>query len=116
MQNKTRYQLLKFITIIATLLLTTCGAIRICHATNIKIVQKPIIFDKERKELTQEYRFEHYGIKSKSIEIKPRMIVLHWTCTENFQDAYKIFNRSTLSDRPDIKKRGQLKRIGTFFG
>ena len=49
------------------------------------IIQKPIQFDEKRIALTREYQLIHYGIDSKSIEIEPKMIVLHWTCIPKFE-------------------------------
>jgi hypothetical protein len=63
--------------------LFSLSCLKICYADDIKIIQKPIVFDKERIQLTKEYRLQHYGIKSDSIKIKPRMIVLHWTVLES---------------------------------
>ena len=65
-------------------------------------------------ELTRQYRFKHYGINAKSIKIKPRMIVLHWTCT-NFQDAYDIFYPAVLRNRIDINKGGDLNVSAHFL-
>jgi N-acetyl-anhydromuramyl-L-alanine amidase AmpD len=60
------------------------------------ITQKPIQFGKKRIALTQEYQLTHYGIDSKSIEIEPQMIVLHWTCIPRFDVTFRIFNPSAL--------------------
>jgi len=78
------------------------------------IIQKPIVFNKERIILTRQYRLEHYGIKSRSIKIKPLMVVLHWTATKNFKTAYDIFNRATLNNRPELKGGGNLN-VSTHF-
>lgn len=56
------------------------------------IIQKPIQFDKKRIALTREYQLTHYGIDSESIEIEPKMIVLHWTCIPSLDTTFRIFN------------------------
>ena len=75
---------------------------------NINIIPKPIIFNEQRIALTQQYRYDHYGIKSKSIVIQPRMIVLHWTDSKNFKCSYANFYPASLHERPDIKHGGNL--------
>lgn len=66
-----------------------------CHDPQV-IHQKPIQFDKERINLTRQYQLTHYGIKSKSIEIEPRMIVLHWTCIPSLEVTHRVFNSPAL--------------------
>jgi len=66
-----------------------------CHNPQ-EIIQKPILFDKERIHLTQEYQATHYGIHSKAITIEPKMIVLHWTCISNFDVTFRIFDPQAL--------------------
>lgn len=85
------------------------------NLTNITIIQKPIVFDDKRIALTKQYRFEHYGIKSSSIEIQPRLIVLHWTNTNNLANSFKKFYPATLYDRPDIKRQGNLNVSAHFL-
>lgn len=83
---------------------------------NLAIIQKPIKFDKERIALTQQYRFEHYGIKSKAIIIQPRIIVLHWTCASNLKGVYNTFYPATLpGGRPDIQTAGNLNVSAHFL-
>lgn len=66
------------------------------------IIQKPIIFNQKRVELTREYQREHYGINSSSIAIEPKMIVLHWTALPTFNDAFEFMNSPLLADRKDL--------------
>ncbi|HAU1248241.1 TPA: N-acetylmuramoyl-L-alanine amidase [Legionella pneumophila] len=60
------------------------------------IIQKPIQFDKKRIALTREYQLTHYGIDSESIEIEPKMIVLHWTCIPSLDTTFRIFDPPAL--------------------
>lgn len=66
------------------------------------IIQKPIRFDKTRIALTKEYQREHYGIQSDSIEIEPKIIVLHWTAVSRLDWSFNSFNSPTLKHRPDL--------------
>ena len=90
----------------------------------INIIDKPITFDKKRVELTQRYISKHYNLKVDSITIEPRIIVIHWTAIDNFEDSYKRFVQASLpSDRPDIQAASALnvsahfmvKRDGTIY-
>ncbi len=107
MHNKKYYKISLIIAILTLGFITGCTP-KSCSTKNIAIIQKPIIFDKEREKLTKEYRLEHYGIKAESITIKPQMIVLHWTAMKDLQGAYRAFNRPTLGYRPELKKAGNL--------
>jgi N-acetyl-anhydromuramyl-L-alanine amidase AmpD len=75
-----------------------------CHNEQ-PIYQMPITFDKKRIALTREYQLEHYGIQSKSIQIEPRMIVLHWTCIADLATTFRVFNPVTFPQgSPRIKE------------
>jgi N-acetyl-anhydromuramyl-L-alanine amidase AmpD len=56
------------------------------------IHQMPIQFDKQRKALTRQYQSSHYGIKVRSLEIEPQMIVLHWTVIASLKTTFRVFN------------------------
>lgn len=71
--------------------ISTFGYAFSCYDPQI-IHQKPIQFDERRVALTREYQLTHYGIDSESIEIEPKMIVLHWTCIPKFDITFRIFD------------------------
>lgn len=98
------------------LLSLLCG----CKHTSVSnlnpcIISKPITFDAKRIKLTQTYRLQHYGIKSDSIVIQPKMIVLHWTGCDKFQEAYATFFPAVLSLRPELQKGGELNVSAHFL-
>lgn len=66
-----------------------------CHDPQT-IIQKPIQFDETRINLTREYQLEHYGINSNSIDIDPKLIVLHWTSIPTFDSTFKAFDSPIL--------------------
>lgn len=86
---------MKIILAMTCFLISTLGYTFSCYDPQT-IKQKPIIFDKERIKLTRDYQLTHYGIDSKSIEIEPKMIVLHWTCISSLDVTFRIFNPSAL--------------------
>ncbi len=59
----------------------------------LKIVQRPIKFDAERKALTVDYIKLHYGLEVDDITIEPRAIVVHWTATRSLKGTWRAFNR-----------------------
>lgn len=94
--------------ILLTFTLTAC-------ANTLRIHQKPIKFDKDRFQLTRAYRWYHYGIRSRDINIDPRMIVVHWTGTSSFDHAFRTLNASRLRGRPGIAKGGSLNVSAHFL-
>jgi N-acetyl-anhydromuramyl-L-alanine amidase AmpD len=74
------------------------------------IFQKPINFNNDRVQLSLDYLRTHYGIIADSIEIKPKMIVLHWTAYNTFKESYDAFYppRLKLNDRGDISQQSEL--------
>ncbi|KTD07646.1 N-acetylmuramoyl-L-alanine amidase [Legionella jamestowniensis] len=80
------------------------------------IHQAPIQFDKERIALTRQYQLTHYGIDSPSIEIEPRMIVLHWTCIPTFEATFRIFNPAVFpQSSPRIKELPGNLNVSSHF-
>lgn len=97
------------ITVALLLLLTACK-------TTNNIVDKPIVFNEERKILTLEYLSERYGLEKDSPEIDPKMIVLHWTVIPTFEKSFEAFNNPSLPNwRPDIKGVSGLNVSSQFM-
>ncbi len=94
---------------ISFLLLVSCG-------NSIKIIDKPIVFDKQRKELTLAYLSERYGLEQVDPFITPKMIVLHWTVIPTLEKSFNAFNDATLPNwRPDIKSVSGLNVSAQFL-
>ena len=85
-------------------------------STSKEIVDKPIIFDQERVELTRAYLLERYGIEQESPGISPKMIVLHWTVIPTLEEAFEAFDPATLPNwRPDIENVSGLNVSSQFM-
>lgn len=81
-----------------------------------KIIDKPVIFDEQRKELTLEYLSERYGLEQELPTITPKMIVLHWTLIPTLEKSFNAFNKVTLPNwRPDIKSVSGLNVSAHFL-
>ncbi len=96
-----------FLVLIVALLLS-CSASR-------KIVDKPIVFNEERSQLTMQYLKDRYGLEQDSPSIVPRMIVLHWTAIPTFEGSFDAFLNTKLPNwRPDIESVSGLN-VSTHF-
>lgn len=90
------------------LMLFACG-------TSQKIVDKPIIFDEERMQLTKEYLATRHGLIQDTPTIVPKMIVLHWTVIPTMQQTFDVFNPSQLPSRPDLATASSLNVSSQFL-
>lgn len=93
---------------ISLFLLFSCG-------TSKKIVDKPIVFDEERIQLTREYLSTRYGLEQDKPIIDPKMIVLHWTQIPTLQQSFDAFYTSKLPSRPDIATASSLNVSSQFL-
>jgi len=57
-----------------------------------RIVDRPISFSEQRKEMMRSYITTHYGITPADITITPRMVVLHWTAIDGLEGSFRAFN------------------------
>ncbi|WP_400073252.1 N-acetylmuramoyl-L-alanine amidase [Zobellia russellii] len=81
-----------------------------------KIVDKPIIFDETRRQLSLEYLKDRYGLEQSKPTINPKMIVLHWTVIPSLEESFEAFNPPTLPNwRPDIKNVSGLNVSSQFM-
>lgn len=93
---------------ISMLLFFACGGFK-------EIVDKPIIFDEERIQLTKDYLLTRYGLEQDNITITPKMIVLHWTEIPTLQQSFDAFYKSKLPSRPDIATASSLNVSSQFL-
>lgn len=81
----------------------------------IQIIDRPIIFDQERKELSLDYLARRHGIQQSEPFIKPRMIILHWTAISTLDSTFNVFNPSVLPGRPDLQAASRLNTAVPFL-
>jgi len=82
----------------------------------VEIIDKPIIFDENRRELTLEYLKDHYGLEQDAPKIDPKMIVLHWTAIPTFEGSFDAFKNVKLPTwRPDLENASALNVSSHFL-
>ena len=80
------------------------------------VVNRPIVFNEERKVLTLEYLEQRYGLTQQNPTITPKMIVLHWTVIPTLEKSFQAFNSPVLPNwRPDIKNVSALNVSAHFL-
>ncbi|UCF67881.1 MAG: N-acetylmuramoyl-L-alanine amidase [Acidobacteriota bacterium] len=78
-------------------------------ATGLEIRDRPISFSADRVSATQKYIEDHYGETPEGISIVPRIIVLHWTAIDDFEQCFEVFNREKLGgSRADLAVAGDV--------
>jgi N-acetyl-anhydromuramyl-L-alanine amidase AmpD len=86
------------------------------QAENIKIIDRPIDFGKERIAMTKSYIKDRYQLNVKNIEITPKIIVLHWTADMSLEKSFQRLKPQKLfSDRKDIVKASALNVSSQFM-
>lgn len=84
--------------------------------TTKNIVDKPITFAEERKQLSLQYLSLRYGLIQDAPTIVPKMIVLHWTVIPTFEKSFETFDPPTLKgSRPDLNGAGSLNVSSQFM-
>lgn len=88
------------------------------------VIDKPIIFDDERKSLSLEYLEKRHGLKQTEPTIKPVMVVLHWTVIPSVEQTFNAFNKSKLpgarkeiatASALNVSSQFLIDRDGTIF-
>ena len=108
-EERTKLTKMRTLLFLLGLLLTSCNE-------RNRIIDKPIIFDEQRIDLTLEYMHDRYGIEKETPTINPKMIVLHWTVFPTLEEAFEAFREPTLPNyRPDIEDVSSLNVSSQFM-
>jgi N-acetylmuramoyl-L-alanine amidase len=92
-----------FIVLLASLL-ASAGCER-----GLKVHDRPIQFSADRVSGTLQYIADHYGETPEDISIVPRIIVLHWTAIDDFEESFAAFDPEGLAgSRPDLVAAGEV--------
>jgi N-acetylmuramoyl-L-alanine amidase len=84
--------------------------------SDLRIIDKPIAFDKERIQLTLEYIRKHYSPDAQDITITPQAIVLHYTAINTFDSTWNYFSHTRIeAARPELQREGELNVSSQFL-
>ncbi|WP_199120384.1 peptidoglycan recognition family protein [Pedobacter sp. ASV28] len=91
--------------------------ISLLTAQEIKIIDKPIIYDSTRVRLSLAYLKERHGLVKNTPTITPVMVVLHWTAAKTFSSTFNAFNQPKLpnGDRKDIAQVSSLNTSSQYL-
>jgi hypothetical protein len=82
---------------------------------NLKIVDKPIVWDSLRKRLSLEYMYNHYGMTDvRTPLITPSMVVIHWTAIPTLAASFNAFKPAVLEGREELQEASRLN-VGIHF-
>jgi len=96
-------------------ILITALSLFSCSFSN-KIIDKPIIFNEERNQLTLEYLSSHYDLIQDKPSITPKIIVLHWTQIPTLEKSFNAFKNVLLpNSRTGIKSASNLNVSSQFL-
>lgn len=75
----------------------------------LKIHDRPIQFSEDRVSGTLQYIADHYGERPEDISIVPRIVVLHWTAIDGFEESFAAFDPEKLGgSRPGLVAAGDV--------
>lgn len=68
-----------------------------------------------RQQLILDYIHQHYDSAATSINITPKMIVIHWTAINSLKSTLAAFTPDVLAGRDDIQRGGRLNTGAHFL-
>nr|WP_276499339.1 peptidoglycan recognition family protein [Pontibacter litorisediminis] len=87
-----------------------------CARPAFQIVEKPIVFDAERKQLSLEYMQARYNMQQDAPYIEPKIIVLHWTAIPTLERSFAAMNPTLLPGaRTEIGAASNLNVSAQFL-
>lgn len=86
-----------------------------CASSTFRIIEKPVVFDSTRKQLSVEYLQKRHGIQTNSPYITPKMVVLHWTAIPTLEQSFDAMNPAMLRGRKDIASSSALNVCAQFL-
>jgi hypothetical protein len=85
------------------------------QAQNLKIIQKPIDYSKERMKLSLDYMKDHHNLIQKTPNITPKIIVLHYTAGGTIESNFRYFNNLYLENQRATLKNKVLSMFLLIF-
>ena len=95
--------------------LLLCSAIIAQENTNIKIIEKPIVYNKEREKLSVAYLKERHGIIQENATIVPKIIVLHYTAGGTINSNFNYFNSIEIENARKLNKDQSKLNVSAHY-
>jgi len=80
-----------------------------------KIIEKPIIYNKERDILSLEYLKIHHNIIQKTPTITPKLIVLHYTAGGTIKSNFNYFNKVKIETARKINSDQSALNVSAHY-
>jgi N-acetylmuramoyl-L-alanine amidase len=81
----------------------------------IEIIDKPIVWNEKRKQLSLEYLSERHGIETDKAEIDPKVIVVHHTVIPTLEGTMRAFMEPELPGFRDAIKGASSLNVSSQF-
>jgi len=79
------------------------------------IIQKPIVYNEKRIQLSLEYLEKRHGIKQKKPTIVPTTIVLHYTGSGTLSGNFEYFNKAEIENARKLNKDQSTLNVSAHF-
>jgi N-acetylmuramoyl-L-alanine amidase len=84
-------------------------------SSKIKIIEKPINYNRERDSLSIDYLTRRHGINQKTARIVPKMIVLHFTAGGTVNSCFNYFNNVRIENARTLNKDQSLLNVSAHY-
>ena len=85
------------------------------NSGKLNIVQKPIVFNQKRQQLSLDYLQKRHGIRKTRPTIVPRMIVLHFTGSGTLNSNFNYFNKEEIELARRANKNQSILNVSAHF-
>ncbi len=108
---KPRYR----IWIIGSLCAMSSTSLRAQNSSPLNIIQKPIVFNQERRQLSLDYLNKRHGIRKAQPTIVPKMIVLHFTGSGTLNSNFNYFNKEIIEGARTVNKNQSSLNVSAHY-
>lgn len=85
------------------------------NSGKLNIVQKPIVFNQKRQQLSLDYLNKRHGIRKTQPTILPRMIVLHFTGSGTLNSNFNYFNKEEIEQARTANKTQSTLNVSAHY-
>lgn len=85
------------------------------NSGKLNIVQKPIVFNQKRQQLSLDYLSKRHGIRKARPTIIPRMIVLHFTGSGTLNSNFNYFNKEEIEQARRANKNQSTLNVSAHY-